>query len=280
MVRGTIGRQQAQHQEKGQRSNAAVAGGKSDDLAPSYPVAAITLLDRKFKSLGVDVRDLGRLAPVARYGGRIAAGADIVRAGEKSKHSTLLMEGVACLYKRREDGTRQIYAFKYPGDFCDLLPEPDDAVAVQALSECSVAAFDQNEMERVIARSNRLGLGLWRSTMLDTFIFRERIANVSGLAALPRIAHLICEQLARREAVGLDSTVLPFTQVDLADAAGLSVVHVNRTIQALRKLDALSSTSSAIEVIDKTQLASIGHFDSRYLNMPRLLSNWTISVVP
>jgi CRP-like cAMP-binding protein len=187
---------------------------------------------------------------------------------------------VACLYKRLEDGTRQIYAFKYAGDFCDLLPEPDDAVAVQALNECTVAAFDHNEMERVIARSSTLGLALWRSMMLDTFIFRERIANVSRPAAMPRVAHLLCEQLARLEAIGLNSTVLPFTQIDLADAAGLSVVHVNRTVQALRRLNVLSSANSAIEVIDKRQLASIGHFDGHYLNMPRLLSHWTISVVP
>lgn len=263
-----------------ERSNAAGADGRNDGTASSWSAAAIALLDRKFKGLGVNVHDLGQLAPVAKYGGRIAAGADIVRAGEKSKHSTLLLWGVGCLYKRREDGTRQIYAFKYPGDFCDLLPEPDEAVAVQALSECSLAQFDHNEMERVIARSNTLGLALWRSTMLDTFIFRERIANGSGLAAMSRVAHLICEQLALREAIGLNSTVLPFTQVDLADAAGLSVVHVNRTIQALRKLKVLSSASSAIEVIDKKQLATIGHFDSHYLNMPRLLSHWTISVVP
>jgi len=79
---------------------------------------------------------------------------------------------------------------------------------------------------------------------------------------------------------GKTGAVLPFTQIDLADAAGLSVVHVNRTIQALRKLKVLSSASSAIEVIDRKQLAHIGHFDGHYLNMPQLLSHWTISAVP
>lgn len=280
MGRGTLERHQAQAHAHVHRSNVAGAAARNGGITSSCSVATIALLDRKFKSLGVDVRDLGRLAPVAKYGGRIAAGADIVRAGEKSKHSTLLLSGVASLYKRLEDGTRQIYAFKYPGDFCDLLPEPDDAVAVQALSECSLAAFDHNEMERVIARSSMLGLALWRSTMLDTFIFRERIANVGRPAAMARVAHLLCEQLVRREAVGLNDTVLPFTQIDLADAASLSVVHVNRTVQALRKLNVLSSANSAIEVIDKKQLARIGHFDGRYLNMPRLLSHWKISVVP
>jgi CRP-like cAMP-binding protein len=263
-----------------QRSNGAGANDRNGGGASACSGIAIALLDLKFRSLGVDVRDLGRLALIAKHVGRIAAGTDIVRAGETSRHSTLLLEGVACLCKRLEDGTRQIYAFKYPGDFWGVLPEPDDAVAVQALSGCSIAAVDHSEMERVIARSDTLGLALWRSMMLDTFIFRERIANVGRLAAMPRVAHLLCEQLVRREAVGLTGAVLPITQIDLADAAGLSVVHVNRTIQALRKLEVLSSASSAIEVIDRKQLARIGRFDGRYLNMPRLLSHWTISVVP
>jgi CRP-like cAMP-binding protein len=262
---------------KVQRLNVVGGAGNNDGSVSPYSIAAIALLDRKFKSLGVDVQDLNLLAPIAKDGGRVAAGADIIRAGDKPRHSTLLLEGVACLYKRLADGTRQIYAFKYPGDFCDLLPEPDDAVAVQAVSECSLAAFDHNEIEQVIARSNTLRLALWRSTMLDTFIFRERIA--SPPAAMPRVAHLLCEQLARREAIGMKSTVLPFTQIDLADAAGLSVVHVNRTVQALRKLNVLSSANSAIEVVDKKQLASIGRFDGHYLNMPRLMSHWTLSVV-
>ena len=287
MDRSTLERHLAQARDavldgrgRARRSNGAGADDGNGGGASACSGAAIALLDLKFRSLGVDVRDLGRLAPVARHVGRIAAGADIVRAGETSKHATLLLDGVACLYKRLEDGSRQIYAFKYPGDFWGVMPEPDEAVAVQALSECSIAAVDRGEMERAIAGSNTLGLALWRATMLDSFIFRERIANVGRLAAMPRVAHLLCEQLARREAVGLTGAVLPFTQVDLADAAGLSVVHVNRTVQALRSLRVLSSASSAIEVIDRKQLAAIGHFDSRYLNMPRLLSHWTLSVVP
>jgi CRP-like cAMP-binding protein len=263
-----------------QRSNGAGANDRNGGGASACSGTAIALLDLKFRNLGVDVRDLGQFATLAKHVDRIAAGADIVRAGETSRYSALLLEGVACLYKRREDGSRQIYAFRYPGDFWGLLPEPDDAVAVQALSECSIAAVDRSEMERVIARNDTLGLALWRSMMLDAFIFRERIANVGRLAALPRVAHLLCEQLVRREAVGFTGAVLPFTQIDLADAAGLSVVHVNRTIQALRKLEVLSSGNSAIEVIDRKQLARIGHFDGRYLNMPRLLTHWTISVAP
>jgi hypothetical protein len=72
--------------------------------------------------------------------------------------------------------------------------------------------------------------------------------------------------------------VVPITQVDVADAAALSIVHVNRTIQTLRSLNVLSKTSHAIEVVDRKQLARIARFDGRYLNMPRLVSNWGVQI--
>ena len=71
---------------------------------------------------------------------------------------------------------------------------------------------------------------------------------------------------------------MPITQVDVADAAALSIVHVNRTIQTLRSLNVLCKTSHAIEVIDRKQLAKIAGFDGRYLNMPQLVSGWVVQI--
>ena len=87
----------------------------------------------------------------------------------------------------------------------------------------------------------------------------------------------MCEQLARREAVGIASNRLPLSQIDIADASGLSTVHVNRTIQTLRSLDVLSKESH-LDVIDRKQLARIGKFDGGYLDTPALLAKWTVRV--
>jgi len=99
-----------------------------------------------------------------------------------------------------------------------------------------------------------------------------------GGAALKRVAHLLCEQLARREAVGIHAPHLPFSQIDVADAAGLSIVHVNRTIQTLRSLDVLSKANRSIEVVDRRQLAKIAEFDGRYLSMPELALKWAVQI--
>ena len=79
------------------------------------------------------------------------------------------------------------------------------------------------------------------------------------------MAHLLCEQLARREAAGIHTPRLPFSQIDVADAAGLSVVHVNRTIQGLRSLGDLFKASH-IEVIDRERLEQLAKFDGLYLS--------------
>jgi CRP-like cAMP-binding protein len=201
---------------------------------------------------------------------------------ELAGHSTLLLAGVACSYKRLQDGARQIYSFQYPGDFCDLsryvLPERDEAMAVQALTDCSVATIDYADIERLLAQRPRLGLALWRTTMLEATIVRERLSNARRGSALQRVANLLCEQLARRQAIGITSPVVPITQVDVADAAALSIVHVNRTIQTLRSLKVLSKARLSIEVVDRKQLARIGGFDGLYLNMPQLVSKWAVQI--
>jgi CRP-like cAMP-binding protein len=131
-------------------------------------------------------------------------------------------------------------------------------------------------MDRLVTRP-KLALALCRATMLEAAIYRERLAIASGGSALKRVTHLLCEQLARIEAASIGCARLPISQIDVADATGLSVVHVNRTIQYLRGQNILSPASS-IEVLDRKQLAQIASFDGRYLDMPRRLSEWDVRV--
>ena len=91
------------------------------------------------------------------------------------------------------------------------------AEAVQALTDCLVATIDYAEIDRLLVRHPKLSLVLWRMTMLEASILRERLSNARRGSALQKVANLLCEQLARREAVGITSPVVPITQVDVAD---------------------------------------------------------------
>ena len=237
-------------------------------------------LSLKLQSLGADADDLELALKAVKRPFHVTAGADVIRAGDSVGRTTVLLGGMACSYKRDEAGSRHIFSFHHPGDFCDLhqyvLPERDGATGVQALTDSVVAVIDHRDMDRLLARP-KLAVAFWRATMLEAAIYRERLTNSSRGTALERIAHLLCEQLARCEAVGISGVRLPLSQIDVADAAGLSVVHVNRTIQTLRTLNVLSKANH-LEAIDRKQLARIGKFDGRYLNMSRPLSGWTVRV--
>lgn len=239
-------------------------------------------LIQKLRSLGVDSdAELDAVLKRIKVRPGTRRGEDIIAPGTSPRHSTLLLEGVACLYERLPDGNRQIYAFQYSGDFCDLhrhaLPETNNEVAVAALTDCSIGIIEHKDLEQLIAQYPSLGLALWRASMLEASIFRKRLLNVGRQPALQRVAHLLCEQLARREAVGLDSATIPLTQMDLADAAGLSIVHVNRTFQELRRLNILSE-GRTVKVVDRERLVGLANFDGHYLNMPELLSHWLVKI--
>jgi CRP-like cAMP-binding protein len=241
-------------------------------------------LIRNLRSLGSVESDaeLNAVLDRIKVGAGANRGEDIIRPGSASRCFTVLMEGVACSYERLTDGNRQIYAFQYPGDFCDLsrhvLPVLHNEVAVAAVTDCSIGVIEHRDFDQLIAQYPSLGLALWRATMLEASIFRKRLLNVGRQPALQRVAHLLCEQLARREAVGIDGETIPLTQVDLADAVGLSIVHINRTVQELRRLGILSAKGPAIEVVDRAELVTLANFDGQYLNMPQLVSHWQISI--
>jgi len=231
---------------------------------------------RKFRHLG----ELGELEQQAflriiKAKERVSRGKDIISFATTSNHLTALLTGVACRYKMTEGGRRTIYTFQYPGDFCDfhryVPPEVDDAVG--ALTDCSIGIVLHADIERITTQYPSLGVALWRDAMVEANIFRERLLNVSHQPALPRLANLLSEQLVRLEATGMQSARIPLSQIDLARAAGLSVVHVNRTIHELRQLGVLSKDRRIIEVIDRDRLFSMGKFDGNYLNPP-VQSQW------
>jgi hypothetical protein len=226
------------------------------NMAALADAGVLRLFRRKLNSLGFQGEsELRCLLDKMRLGGRIPRGKDIVRAGDTPGHY-------------------------YPGDFCDLhryvkleaVAEP----AVRALTDCSIGTIDYRDLDRAIERYRKLALVLWRATMLESSTLRERLANVSQRPALERVSHLLCEQLHRRRAIGIESGVVPLNQIDLADAAGLSVVHINRVFQDLRKLGVISASGRTIEVVNWERLAEIANFDSRYLTLPAALSSWDI----
>jgi CRP-like cAMP-binding protein len=244
---------------------------------------ALDILLRTFRSLGLDrEEDQRALAGLIRYEHHVGPGQEIT-GRDAGQSIAALLTGVACSCKELEDGNRLIYMFHHPGDLCGLHRfgslEPDRDVTIVALSECLVGVIHCRDIDRALLQHHsKLGLVIWRAAMLEASILRERMVNLGRRSALERVAHLLCEQLARRAASDPDSSIVALTQVDLADAAGLSGDHTNRVFQELRKLGVLSENGGAIEITDWKRLVDIAKFDARYLNFPAVLSGWDVHI--
>jgi CRP-like cAMP-binding protein len=238
-------------------------------------------LGRKLKSLGAQAEDLHVLLQAVKCRVSVAAHDTFIHEGDDRGQVKVLLSGTTCCFSRNEDGDRSILSFQHAGDFCNLhryvLPDTQTAIGVQALTDCTVGIIEFRDMDRLLSHP-RLASAFWRTSMLEAAFYRQRLSSTGRGTALERVAHLLCEQLARREVIGIYAKRLPFSQIDVADAVALSVVHVNRTIQTLRSLNVLSKARLAIEVVDRKQLEKIAGFDQRYLDMPTLNPKWAVQI--
>lgn len=194
----------------------------------------------------------------------------IVRRGELVTTSTYLIEGHVVRYMDDRAGHRQLVAMHVPGDFFDLHGFPmrrlDHDVAT--LGPAKVAHFPHETLLRVTDRSPTLTRMLWFSTLLDAATHREWIFRLGRLNAEGRIAHFFCELVERMAMVGLsDGTriVTPLTQLDLAEACGITAIHVNRTVRQLRETSVLRFKSGVVDVLDPARLKQLAEFDGDYL---------------
>ena len=196
----------------------------------------------------------------------------IVREGERPTRSCILLQGFVCWFKISGDGNRQILSFHVPGDVPDMLSLHLSVMdsSLGTITPCRVAFIPHKALIELCETHPRIGSSFWRTTLIDAAVFREWVMNVGGRPAYGRIAHLLCELVVRLRAVGLTdgySCDLPITQSEIADASGLSTVHVNRTLQELRASRLMSLKGSWLEVLDWKGLKEAGDFDPAYLHL-------------
>lgn len=198
----------------------------------------------------------------------------IVREQEKPRECCVLLSGFAIRHKTTGNGDRQIFSIHMPGDFLDLhnalLRTADHSI--EALNRASGAFIPIEEVKKLAFDRPSIGLAMWYDTLVDGAIFREWTLNVSRRDALTRTAHMFCEFTVRMQAAGLgdgSAFELPMTQRELADALGLTAIHLNRQLKILQSEGLISMTKRAVSIIDYPQLVKLGDFDPRYLHIGR-----------
>ena len=199
------------------------------------------------------------------------AGRDLVHQGQTDQAAYILASGWVCSYKLQPDGTRQIVDFQIAGDFLGLRSvllrtsdhsfEPIvDIQAVEVLASDLIDAFEQTP---------RLATAILWAASRDEAMVVEHLVGMGQRDAEARMAHLLLELGAKLALVGLgsrDGYDCPLTQYHLADALGLSAVHVNRVLRKLREDGLATFRNGRVTFDDFDRLAALADFDPAYMD--------------
>lgn len=204
--------------------------------------------------------------------GSVKAGTELIQEGDAVENLYFLVEGWACQYTTVRDGRRQISALLLPGDICNLdalLFEQLDC-GVRMLSAGTVLPVPREQVAALASTYSGIAQGFTWLGFIENAILARRTLCLGRLSARERVAHLLCELAVRlgfNQDEGEISFDMPLTQEHLADALGLTPVHVNRTLQQLRTEGLLASTKRIVAIFDVAALRRAGEFQPGYLHV-------------
>jgi CRP-like cAMP-binding protein len=205
---------------------------------------------------------------------RVAADKVVIRAGELLKESLIVLDGWAARAKDLPSGQRQFAEIHLPGDFTDLhsftLKRLDHDIV--SITPCVLAVVPHERLKKVTERFPHLTRVFWFSTNLDAAIHREWALSLGRRSAIARMAHLFCELLLRLEVIGMTnghSYDFPLTQAELGESLGLTSVHVNRTLQELRRMALIEVENRRVTILDLDALKGVAEFDPTYLYLEK-----------
>lgn len=201
----------------------------------------------------------------------LIAGRDLIHQGEAGSAAYVLNTGWACSYKLLKDGQRQIVDFQIPGDFLGLrsvLLQVSDHT-IEPITDIEVTEVSGSDLLQAFAQTPRLAAAVLWAASRDEAMVVEHLVNIGRRDAAERTAHFLLELGARLTLVGLGTKTgyaCPLTQYHIADAVGLSAVHVNRVLRKLREGGMLSFRDGVVSFISYERTAEFADFDPIYLD--------------
>ena len=211
---------------------------------------------------------------------QVAIHRDFVSQGERAGHSCLVADGLVGRFGQNRDGTRQITCLYIPGDMADLpsVVSPRSGCGLTALAPTTLLQLPHPDLRRLAATYSGIAEAFWRDCVADGSISSEWIVKLGRRGATARITHLLCEMAVRYERAGqgeLLSFRLPMTQAQLAEATGMTNVHLNRVLRELRLGEIVTVRAGEVVVHDWQQLVALGEFNNAFLMLdepsPRIL---------
>ncbi|MGF1609912.1 MAG: Crp/Fnr family transcriptional regulator [Kiloniellales bacterium] len=195
---------------------------------------------------------------------------EVITQGLDSRYLYVLKHGWAHSYKLLASGHRQVLEFLLPGDFLGIREFAfEQALNFVVMSTDGVVCpFPKNQLSEMFNSFPRLTNTLVHISTREQAILIERICNIGGRSAYQRVGHQLLELWVRLRAVGLadgERFTFPIHQVVLADALGLSAVHVSRTLRRLRQDGLIELRNGDVALLDLPGLIKAAQFEEFYL---------------
>lgn len=223
-------------------------------------VRPIEPIVRRLRSLAI-LSD-GELELVRALGDRRerhGPGEQLINEGPAPGRPRFVVSGWACRQRLMSDGRRQIFSLLLPGDSFGFGARPalSSVVALTALE-----TVDATLLQDAVRRNSAPGLAraIVGTEILEDALLLDHAIRLGRLTAVERVAHFLLELQQRLEIAGLGDRQrfpLPLTQEILADALGLSIVHVNRTLQQLRRAGLIELRSGVAILVQPEALAKL-----------------------
>lgn len=216
-----------------------------------------------------------RLIPRYRDGDRrIEAGRDLFGIGSNGKTIFNLLDGWVAVYTLLEDGRRQIVQFALPGAILGVLPSrrASATVGAQALTDVVVSVIPLTALASHTRAEPEISMRLVRSLANDCNLAFDHLTSIGRRSARERVAHLLLELFTRYRAQWpgnrSEEMTLPLTQEQIGDATGLTFVHVNRVLSALRKEGIVQFHYRRLRILDPDRLIEVAGVD------PEVVTAW------
>lgn len=200
---------------------------------------------------------------------------DYVRLGETVDHACLIAAGLSGRFGQTRNGERQMTALHIAGDMADLhsVVLPRAATALQSIGETLIYRVPHPAIQAIAGRSPALAEAFWRDCTADGAVLSQWSLVNARLSAKGKVAHLLCEMCCRfAHGICVDGATFEWqlTQVHVADTTGLTPVHVNRMLRAIREEGAAEIVDRRMHVLDWKKLSAMAEFDPAYLALEKM----------
>jgi CRP-like cAMP-binding protein len=251
------------------------------------PIAILSMGSFERRQADALTRRLSRLAPLSPQemsiirqtvatAYQVPAGAELHAEGEVLRKPGALLAGWACRLRMLADGRRQIFDFLIPGDVFGIATAcgPLALTSAVTLTPARIAGVGcLREMVNEPQRFPGLARAWTTAQARQDACLLNQVVRLGRQSAYERIAHLLLELSCRLDEIGLTIGAfvpMPLTQEVIGDALGLSVVHVNRTLQQLRRDHLIELRAASMRLPKPDALATIAEFRLPQIAAPAL----------